>query len=82
MSSAVFYAFPSFQYKEEWNKLVASSSHPTHIWGMCADPGCRTREGGWESWAASGGKKVAEQGAASAGPSVLVICFKKREDVI
>lgn len=48
-----------------------------------ADPGCRTREGGWESWAAADGKKVAEQGAASVSPSVLLVdCFEKEEDVI
>lgn len=67
MSSVIFYAFPSFYYK-----FVASSSHSplreegwTHIWGMCADPGGRE---GWESWAAPGGKKEAEQ---SAGVPVL-----------
>lgn len=50
---------------------------------MCADPGCRTREAEWEAWAAPGGKKVAEQGAASASPSVLLVdCFEKEEDVI
>lgn len=50
---------------------------------MCAEPGCRTREGGWESWATPGGKKVAEQGAAGFSPSVLLAdYFEKEEDVI
>lgn len=47
---------------------------------MGADLGGGTRLGGWQSWAAADGKKVAEQAPATTGPSVLRMdCFEKGE---
>lgn len=52
-----------------------------HIWGMRAEPGCRSREGGWESWAAPGGKKEAEQ-CQSFSPSGRLFGHSLEEDAI
>lgn len=81
-------SLPSFYYKKEGEYICSTlllhyfprQSGWTGSWRTGADLGCRTRLGGWESWAAADGKKVAEQAAATTSPSVLRIdCFEKGE---
>lgn len=48
---------------------------------MGADPCCRNRVGGQESWAAADGKKAAEPGCIHC-QSFRSVCFEKGEDVV